>query len=180
MSGLHILERPLRRPRGLARVRRARRGRVLPVAVLVILLLAYLAWPYVDLWRLDRALVRHDREALAGLVDLDAVRAEIAAKLNKDRKSALGPPSDAFIDWLEQGIRRNGTATLERQVDLEWVRERLLSRSPPGQGIWPVVTRAFFDDPRHFSVRLGALERSPLLMGLSFRGLGWRVTALYY
>jgi hypothetical protein len=178
MRGRDILERPRGRSRGRTRAGRARRWRLASLALL--LALGYLVWPYIDLWRLDRALVRNDRETLAALVDLGAVRGEIAAKLNKERKSALGPPSDAFIDWLEQGIRRNGTAALERQVDLDWVRERLLSRSPPGQGMRPALTRAFFDDPVRFSVRLSAPGHSPLRLGLTFRGLGWRVTELYF
>lgn len=167
-------------PLGRGRARRARLGRLLILALPLLLLLCYLAWPYATLWRLDRALRGNDRATLARLVDLDAVRAEIARKLNKDLKSSLGPPSDAFIAWLEQGIRRNGTAALERRIDLDWVRERLLSRSPPGQGLRPALTRAFFDDPLRFSVRLGPAEGSPVMVRLALDGRGWRVTALYH
>lgn len=165
---------------GLARVRRVRRGRILSAIFLLFLALVYLCWPYVALWRLDRALVRNDREALGALVDLAAVRGEITRKLNKEVKSTLGPPSDAFIEWLEQGIRRNGTAALERWVDLEWVRERLLSHAPSDQGMMPALTRAFFDDPMHFSARVDRAGRSPVFLRLTFDGLRWRVTSVYY
>jgi hypothetical protein len=175
-TGVRALGRPWRR----TRIRRVRRRRALPLVVLVLLGVAYFCWPYFTLWRLDRALVRNDRETLGELVDLDAVRGELARKLNKEAKSALGPPSDAFIAWLEQGIRRNGTAALDRRVDLDWVRERLLSRAPLDQGMGPSLTRAFFDDPLHFSVRLGHLGRSPVLLRLTFDGLRWRVTSVYY
>jgi hypothetical protein len=165
-------------PWGRDRVRRGRLRRALAPILLVLLALAYLAWPYVALWRLDRALVHNDRRTLARLVDLGAVRGEIARKLNKDEKSSLGPPSDAFIAWLEQGIRRNGTAALERRVDHDWVRARLLSHSPPGGGLLSALTLAFFDDPLHFAVRIGPADQAPVHLRLTFDGLGWRVTAL--
>lgn len=158
-------------------VRRLRFGRLLiPIAVLA----AYLLWPYVTLWRLDRALIAEDREALASLVDLDAVRGEILGKLNKESESAIGPMSDAFIDWLEKAIRRHGAAALERQVTLDWVRERMLAHSSPGVGLTPALTHAFFDDPLHFSLRIGAMSHTPVYARLTFRGIGWRITALYF
>jgi hypothetical protein len=151
-----------------------------PWVFLLFLGIVYLSWPYVAIWRLERALVRNDRESLGTLVDLAAVRQEIARRLNKEEKTTLAPPSDAFIEWLEQGIRRNGTAALDHRVDLDWVRERLLSHAPSGHGLRRALTHAFFDDPLHFSVRLGHPGQSPVLLGLTFDGLGWRVTSVFY
>jgi hypothetical protein len=174
-AGVHAIGRPW-----WGSARRARRGRGLPWVFLLVLGIVYAAWPYVTLWRLDRALVRDDRGTLGALVDLAAVRGEIARKLNKEETSTLGPPSDAFIEWLEQGIRRNGTAALEHWVDLDWVRERLLSHASPQQGMVPALTRAFFDDPLHFSARVGRAGRTPVFLRLTFDGLGWRVTSVYF
>lgn len=153
---------------------------MLSAIVFLVLAVVYLCWPYVTLWRLDRALVRNDRETLETLVDLAAVRGEIARKLNKEEKSTLGPPSDAFIEWLERGIRHDGIAALDRGVDLDWARARLLSHAPRDQGIGPVLSRAFFDDPLHFTVRVGHPDHSPVLLRLAFQGRGWRVTAIYF
>jgi len=158
-------------------LRRPPFGRLL---ITVAVLGAYLLWPYLTLWRLDRALIANDRETLASLVDLDAVRGEILGKLNKDSDSTIGPMSDAFIDWLERAIRRHGTAALERQVTLDWVRERMLAHSPDGAGMTFALTDAFFDDPLHFSLRLGTMGDTPVFARLSFRGIRWRVTALYF
>ncbi|MGE5154478.1 MAG: DUF2939 domain-containing protein [Bdellovibrio bacteriovorus] len=149
---------------------------LIPVAVLLL----YLAWPYATLWRLDRALARDQPGALAPLVDLEAVRNEIRHRLNKDSASAIGPVSDDFVDWLEQAIRRNGSGAVDQQVTLEWLRERLLSQSPPGQGLTGSLSRAVFDDPLHFSLRLGAPSGSHVNVRLSFQGTGWRVTALSF
>lgn len=158
----------------------ARRIPVRRILIPALVLLAYLAWPYVTLWRLDRALARDDHDVLATLVDLDAVRDEIRRKLNKEAASAIGPVSNDFIGWLEQGIRRDGTAAIEQQVSLAWLRERLLSHSPPGGGLAGALSRAFFDDPVHFSLRIGAPSESPVYVRLSLRGSGWRVTALSF
>ena len=161
---------------GAAAVRpRRRRG-----WLLLLLVLAYLLWPYLILWRLDRALISNDQAALAQLVDLDAVREAIHRQLNKESNGTIGPFSDEFIAWLELGIRRDGTAALEDRVNLDWVRERMLAQSPPGAGLAPALSRAFFDDPRQFSLRLGGDGQDPVHVRLGFTGLRWRVQALYY
>jgi hypothetical protein len=165
------------KPLGVIGERRLGVSRLLIPAVL---LLAFFAWPYVTLWRLDRALTRDEPQALAALVDLAAVREEIQHRLNKENASTIGPVSDDFVAWLERAIRRNGTDAIEHQVDLEWVRGRLLSRSPPGEGLRSALTRAFFDDPLHFSLRMGAPSASPVYARLSLQRSGWRLTALYF
>jgi len=148
--------------------------------ILAALLLAFLAWPYVTLWRLDRALTRDDPEMLAALIDLPAIREEIQHRLNKESASTIGPVSDDFVVWLERAIRRNGKDAIEHQVDLQWVRIRLLSHSAPGKGLWSALTCAFFDDPLHFSLRMGAPSQSPVYARLSLQRSGWRLTAVYF
>ena len=174
-GGLHALPRPFGRSRrhGWPRVRLLAVG-------LALLVLGYAIWPYLVLWRLDRALASDDREVLAQLIDLEAVRSQIARRLDKDSGSTLETASDAFVEWLAQGLKRDGLAVLERRVTLDWVRSLLVGRSPPGQGLGPVVTRAFFDDPLHFSVRLGRQGHGAVRLRLSFDGLRWRVTDLYH
>lgn len=143
-------------------------------------LLAYLAWPYLTVWRLERALTRNDQDALATLVDLDAVRDEVRRRLNKESSSAIGPVSDQFVAWLEQAIRRGGTAAVEQQIDLDWVRGRLLSHAPEGRGLTKALERAFFDDPWHFSLRIGAPGSAAVHARLSLQGTRWRLTALSF
>lgn len=159
-----------------------RRGRsLLPVLVpLLLALLAWVAWPYVSLWRLDRALVRGDDAALAGLVDLESVRAEVRRSLNKDERGTLGPRSERFADWVAGALRYGDAAALDRAVTLAWVREQLLAPSPPGAGLRPALTWAFFRGPFGFIVRLGEPEQDPVLLRMCFTGTGWRLCALAY
>lgn len=163
----------LRRPAAHAGLERWGLALILPCLV-------YLAWPYVALWELSRAVADPHPEVLAERVDIEAVRGEIRKKLNKDSPSAIGKLSDPFILWLEGGIRRLGTGALDDLVTLDWVRERLTANSPPGKGFLPQVAYAFFDSPGGYEVRLGAPGQAPVHFRMALQGFRWRVTAVYY
>jgi len=149
---------------------------------LILASLVYLAWPYLALWGLSRAVADADAgpDVLAARIDLAAVRGELRKKLNKDSPSTIGKLSDPFILWLERGIRRLGTGALDELVTLDWVRERLTANSPPGQGFLPQVSYAFFDSPAGFAVRLGTPDQTPVRFRMALQGFQWRVTAVYY
>jgi hypothetical protein len=151
------------------------------VVVLVLGLMAYVAWPYYYVWRIDQAVILDDREALGELVDLEAVRQQIKRRLNKEVDSAVGDVSNAFVDWLQDGIRRMGTGAVERLVTLEWVRQQLLSKTEPHHraGFVDRISYAFFDRPDGFLVRIGELGEDPVHLRLSLTGTSWQVTALY-
>lgn len=121
-------------------------------------------------------------DALARLVDLTSVRAEIKKKLNKDANSTVGKLSDSFIRWLQDGIGVMGSQAVDQLVTLPWVRERLLAHSvdAAGEGFLGQVTYAFFDAPDGFVVRIGSVSADPVQLRLSLRGLDWRVSAVYY
>jgi hypothetical protein len=145
------------------------------------ILLAFLLWPYVVLWRVDQAASQADPAALAPFVDLPAVRSAIMRKLNKDADSAIGPLSDPFIRWLEAGIAADGSDAIEHLVTLDWVRGRLLANSAGHQdGFLSDVSYAFFDAPNGFRVRIGPATGYPTRVRLRLRDLHWRVTAVYY
>jgi hypothetical protein len=158
-----------------------RRRRTLRLILLPALaaLLIYLAWPYVTLWQLDRAIADGDSAALSVLVDLEAIRAEIKKKLNKDADSAIGELSDPFIRWLEAGIQEAGSGAVDRLVTVDWVRDQLLVRGF-GKGLSTRVSYAFFDAPGGFRVTLGRPPEIPLHGRLTLRDFVWRLSAVYY
>ena len=170
--------------RGAARLRlrRNRVGHPRPWWLLapVLGLLAYLALPYVSLWRLSIAASNPAPSFLAPLVDLDAIRGEIRRKLNKTASSAIGKVSDPFIQWLERGILQLGTAALDQLVTLAWVHERLGANSPPGQGFLGQVEYAFFDSAAGFAVRIGGSGQAPVYLRLGLEGYEWKLVAVYY
>jgi hypothetical protein len=154
----------------------------LVLVVVGVLLLLYLAWPFATLWRVDQAVRGGDMEALAALVDLESVRAEIKKKLNKDANSTVGKLSDSFIRWLQDGIGVMGSQAVDRLVTLPWVRERLLAHGAGSseEGFLGQVTYAFFDAADGFMVRIGSNSEDPVQLRLSLSGLNWRVSAVYY
>ena len=164
--------------------RRPRKARAfaLVLAGAGVMLLVFLAWPYATLWRIDQAVRGGDMATLAGLVDLESVRAEIKKKLNKDADSAVGELSDSFIRWLEEGIGLMGNQAVEQLVTLSWVRGRLLEHSDgeAGQGFLGQIGYAFFDAPDGFIARIGVVSGTPVRLHLSLRDLKWRISAIYY
>ncbi|WP_234527088.1 DUF2939 domain-containing protein [Marichromatium gracile] len=147
---------------------------------LLTLLSLYCVWPYATLWRIDRALAEGDCVALDGLVDLPAIRAEIAHRLNKEHESVIGELSDAFIQWLEAGIRRNGPGALDELVTRDWVCERLQAATPPGEALTDQLAGAWFVAPREFSARLVSAGAETVHIRLRLQGVGWRLVTLYY
>ena len=115
------------------------------------------------------------------MVDLEAVQDQIKRRLNKEVDSSVGEVSNAFVDWLQEGIQRMGSEAVERMVTLDWVRGQLLSKSGPGYppGFRDQISYAFFDRPGGFLVRIGALGEEPVHFHLSLQGATWRMTALY-
>lgn len=169
-----VLELPRRRRRRAA-------GRLATLLVVSgVLLLAYAAWPYVTLWRIDRAVRGGDLTTLAGHVDLESVQSEIKRRLNKDVDSSIGELSDSFIRWLEAAIGARGNQAVEELVTLPWVQERLEGPDDAGAGLLGRVTYAFFEAPDRFVARIGPASADPIWLRLALRRLDWRICALYY
>jgi hypothetical protein len=145
---------------------------ILPLA----LVLGYVAWPYLTLWQLDRALAGDDRAALTHLIDLEAIRTDYRRRLNKDSGDVAPPPSDAFITWLEQAIRREGTVALEVEVTMDWLRGLLLAPATPGSDARPVHTH--FAGPLRLVRCRDTPHGMPVCVRLGLTGRGWRVIAV--
>ncbi|WP_157174490.1 DUF2939 domain-containing protein [Thiocystis violascens] len=160
--------------------RRARRPARRLLLLGLALVMLYGLWPYATLWSLNRALAQDDETTLERLVDLDAIRDELARRLNKERPSAIDGLSDDFIEWLESGIRYHGVHALERIVTLDWVRAQLTARALPGEDFPPLLVTGFFESPRNFRARIGHRNAEPVILRLHLDRRGWRVSTLYY
>ena len=150
-------------------------------SLLLILVAAFLIWPYTAIYRLDKALSQHHREAFDEMVDIQSVREQIKRKLNKNLDSSIGTVSNDFIDWLQGGIQKLGADAIDRMVDEEWVADQLRSHNadPSDGGFMDHLSYAFFDGPDRLLLRIGGLDNNPVHAHLKLEGTQWRITAVY-
>ncbi len=128
--------------------------------LLILAVLAYVAWPYYTLWRLDQALTKNDLDELVKQFDLTAIRHHL----------------------LQDGVKEGGAAALDA-IDASWVRERLLTaqviEAAPPRPVLGGFAFACFERPTRFLVRSGALGKNPVHLYLTLQGCQWRVTAVF-
>ncbi|MCU7795600.1 MAG: DUF2939 domain-containing protein [Candidatus Thiodiazotropha sp. (ex Semelilucina semeliformis)] len=150
-------------------------------SLLLILVAAFLIWPYTAVYRLDKALEKHHRQALDEMVDIQSVRDQIKRKLNKNLESSIGDVSNSFIDWLQGGIQQLGANAIDEMVNTNWVASQLRShnRNPNDGGFVDQLTYAFFDGPDRMLLRIGELDENPVHAHLKLQGTQWRITAVY-
>jgi hypothetical protein len=150
-------------------------------SLLLILVAAFLIWPYTAIYRLDRALEQHHRQALDEMIDIQSVREQIKRKLNKNLESTIGNVSNGFIDWLQGGIQHLGADAIDKMVNTEWVIDQLRSHNPdPDEGgFLDQLSYAFFDGPDRLLLRIGELGENPVHAHLKLEGAEWRITAVY-
>ena len=151
---------------------------MLPVLVFA---LVFGSWPYVDLLRLDRALTQHDYATLSGLLDLDAIRAERKRVMALQIVDTHNPVTHA-LHQLATVLPGNDTEA-EDAVTLDWVRKTLRPVPERPNEDYPSIlqytTFAFFEDFRHFIVRIHDLGEHPIHIRWTLRDWVWRVTAIY-
>ncbi len=150
-------------------------------SLLFLFILAFLAWPYTAVYRLDQALAQHHRQTLAEMIDIDSVREQIKRKLNKNLDSSIGNVSNRFIDWLQDGIQKLGSDAIDEMVNTDWVAAQLRSHNPnPSEGgFFGQLSYAFFDGPDRLLLRIGDLDDNPVHAHLKLEGTQWRITAVY-
>lgn len=133
---------------------------------------AFVAWPYFDLMRLERAVREGDSAALSGFIDLAAVQASMDRGPAGTRQPATRSPAKA------------GSRVPEEAAALDWVRETMLARQAPADldSLFPGVSFAFFETPTRFMVRFGELGSGALHLytELSLVHGRWRVTGIYF
>jgi hypothetical protein len=151
------------------------------LALIIVLVLAVAASPYYCVWCLEQAVVANDTAALSEWVDLAAVREQIKRRLNKEVDSAVGDVSNAFVEWMQDGIARMGSEAVDQLVTLEWVRGQLLSKNDANDapGFIQHISYAFFEWPSGFFIRIGELGAEPVHVRFSLQWPWWRVTAVY-
>jgi len=149
-------------------------------------LLAFAAWPYYHVFRIDDALGKDDLDALGQLVDLEAIRREITRRLDAGLQATTGEPAQgSVLGWLQQNLRQAGENAVEQSITIEWVRDRLkgaVSRASdkPKPYFIGATTFAFFESYDSFIIRLGELGKNASHVRMKLEGdYRWRITGIY-
>jgi hypothetical protein len=154
------------------------------VTVLVLSLIAFAVWPYVNLYRLNRALVHDERAALAHFIDLEAIQAQQKAQLQQEASRVIGKGQDDLSAFFREGARMVTDTAVARLVDMNWVRTMLRRDGLPGDArpfpsLFESLTYAFFEAYDRFVFRLGRLGDDPVHVEMRLTDWEWRVTAIY-
>jgi len=143
-------------------------------------LVAFVAWPYYQVFRLDDALGGSDIRTLEPLVDLPAIRRNYKGRLEAGLELQPRDPRSALA-WLQQNLQRLGDAALEQTITLEWARDtlrdaaaRATERRPPY--FMAAVSFAVFESYDSFIIRLGELGRNATHVRMRLERATWRVT----
>lgn len=159
-------------------------------AVIVALVLLYVASPYYSVWRFGEALRTHDMDALSARVDFNAVRGSLKQQI---RDHFLGVLAKKKKDRLAQFLAANAGDPLDQLIDAYITPEGLaaiisdpapiknassLSSLPsisgsPKEIDWAKRHRAFFAGLRDFAV-----ENEGIRLVFRFNGLGWKLHTL--
>ena len=153
--------------------------------LILLFLLAVVLWgayPYVQVYRLDRALQANDSTTLAALIDIAAVKEDQRTRLEQRANSAIGQGDDPISSMLRAGAKRLGESAIDTVIDIAWVRGQLAgpdARKGQFPALLERVDYAFFDNWNRFMVRVGELGKNPLHFRLGFADWQWRVVAVY-
>jgi hypothetical protein len=152
----------------------------LPIIFLAILV--YVVYPYVDLFRLDRALMADDQSELNALIDLPSVKAARKESIESQVRGAT-EGAGMMSKPLQEGARSMSGAAVEAMIDMNWVRDTLRWRRSGHSDTYPSIisnmSYAFFESPVKFLIRIGDLGQHPVHVRMTLKDWKWRVTAIY-
>jgi len=143
-------------------------------------------WPYYVVYRLDSAVKNNDSATLTELVDLNAIR-EIhkesvqrnVNQLGDGLSRQVGAEHNPVLDTIRDGIIGIGRSTVDKTIDVNWVRSCLANKSQDKSSLWQAVSFAFYESPTRFTVRIGKLGQSPTHVQMTLQDWSWRVAAIY-
>ncbi len=153
------------------------------VFLIFLALVVFGGWPYVNLFRLDRALMENDQTTLAELVDLEELKSARRNKLEKQVNQSMGQSSGTIANMVRGGARWLGKTTANTIIDLDWVRNELRWSEAAQRDAYPSIisntTFAFFESPTGFLFRIGDLGEEPIHVRMALQGWWWRVTEIH-
>jgi len=148
-------------------------------------LVAFVAWPYYQVFRLDDALGEGDLRALEQFLDVPAIRRNYKQRLESGLEFLQSDLRDADNPLVrlqsEQNLQRLGDAALEQTITLEWARDTLREAAATATDKRPpyfmaAITFAFFESYDRFLIRLGEFGEHPTHVRMRLQDKTWRIT----
>ncbi len=153
------------------------------VSLLFLAIVGFGGWPYVNLFRLDRALMENDRTTLTELVDLKGLKSFHQRKLERQVDQAMGQSRGAIAEMMKNGARWLGKTTAKTIIDLDWVRDKLRWTAITQPDAYPSIISnmsfAFFESPTRFLIRIGDLGEDPVHVRMDLQDGWWRITEIH-
>lgn len=158
--------------------------------LIVILLAAYIGYPYLTLYWLDEALIDNDKASLEQLVDFPAVRADLKSQVKSQvmatasekarKRPILGGIGEALAKMFAPGLV---DSTVDGMVTPEGILENptVAERREKGEGFADFITYAFFSGPTTFTfdVKDPDERHSPQVTAvMKLEGLRWKVVGV--
>ncbi len=151
-------------------------------SILMVLVLAFVAWPYFQLNRLGRAIDNNDELELRRLIDVEAIRHEFKTIIDQNIEGVTQRYDNPIVRFMRGGVKELSGSALD-SVDLAWARDTLFAaRQDSGGGGFQLLggfSFAFFETPTRFLVRAGRLGRDPIHLYMTMRDWKWQVTAVF-
>lgn len=150
------------------------------LAACAVMLMGYVAYPYVTLYRLNEAIHSGDAQTLKALVNWPAVRQGIKQDLcdKPDAQLAKGE-LPGFGASFASGI---ATSAVDQQVTPQGLVRATHATALPAKGLGSAmrVEWAFFDGPTQFMVSLSAAGQSgPIRLQMQLHDTEWRVERVW-
>ncbi len=137
--------------------------------------IVYLGWPYVHVYQLNNAVVKHDKATFERLVDIEAIRKTYKENLEWRINQIGGSQKNILSDMMRQGAKALGGFATDTVIETDSVLKVLRELTP----LWERLTFAFFESPTRFIIRFGELGHNPIHIQLTLQDWNWRVTAIY-
>lgn len=156
--------------------------------LLLILLAAYIAYPYWTLYRLERALLTDNAETLQKIVDFPAIRASAKAQVEgglMEKSQELGEKRPVLGDIGEALTKMLAPSVVGGTVDSLVTPEAVLNNPTvvehrkKDEGFWDYMTYAFFSSPTTFRVDAknpNEADAPTITSIMTLEGFRWRVT----
>lgn len=144
--------------------------------ILVLIIGAFIVWPYLNLYRLNNAVLTNNITAFEQLIDIESIRRVRKQNIEWKMQKFDGNQGSFLPDFIREGAKIFENVAIDRMINSQ---NLLASLRQINGSLWQHASFIFFQSPTTFIIRLGKLVNEPLYIEMTLQGWAWRVTAIY-